>query len=57
MGFDVTEKVGGTGIVGLLENGEGPLLMLRTDLDALPVTEATGLPYASTETVIGKPVR
>ena len=46
-GFEVTEGVGGTGIVGVLENGEGPTVLLRTDLDALPVTENTGLPYAS----------
>jgi amidohydrolase len=49
-GFDVTEGVGGTGVVGLLENGEGPTVMLRADMDALPVKEATGLPYASTVT-------
>jgi amidohydrolase len=47
-GFEVTEKVGGYGIVGLLRNGDGPTVMLRTDLDALPVTEKTNLPYAST---------
>ncbi len=51
-GFTVTEKVGGTGVVALLENGPGPLVMLRTDLDALPVTEATDLPYASQQTVV-----
>lgn len=51
-GFAVTENVGGTGVVALLENGQGPLVMLRTDLDALPVTEATGLPYASKQTVV-----
>src|SRR5579875_2853062 len=49
-GFEVTEGVGGTGVVGLLENGEGPTVMLRADMDALPVREATGLPYASTVT-------
>jgi hippurate hydrolase len=49
-GFDVTEGVGGTGVVGLLENGGGPTVMLRADMDALPVKEATGLPYASTVT-------
>jgi amidohydrolase len=48
LGFTVTEKVGGTGIVGILENGEGPVVMLRTELDALPVEEQTGLAYAST---------
>ena len=46
-GFEVTRGVGGTGVVAVMENGEGPSLMLRTDLDALPVVEATGLPYAS----------
>lgn len=46
-GFEVTEQVGGYGIVGLLRNGAGPTVMLRTDLDALPVTEKTELPYAS----------
>ena len=50
-GFDVTGNVGGTGVVGLLTNGEGPAVMLRCDLDALPLTEATGLPFASTVTV------
>jgi len=47
-GFDVTEHVGGTGIVAILKNGPGPAIMLRTELDALPVEEKTGLPYAST---------
>lgn len=51
-GFDVTEGVGGTGVVAILENGTGPTVMLRTDLDALPVTEATGLPFASKQTVV-----
>ena len=51
-GYTVTENVGGTGVVALLSNGTGPMVMLRTDLDALPVTEATGLPYASTQTVV-----
>ncbi len=48
-GFDVTEKVGGYGVVGVLKNGPGPTVLVRTDMDALPVTEATGLPYASKE--------
>ena len=46
-GFEVTEHVGGTGVVGLLHNGDGPTVMLRADMDALPVQEDTGLPYAS----------
>ncbi len=48
IGCEVTEKVGGYGVVGILRNGAGPTLLLRTDMDALPVTENTGLPYAST---------
>lgn len=47
LGYDVTEHVGGTGIVALLKNGPGPVVMLRTELDALPVEEKTGLSYAS----------
>jgi len=46
-GYEVTARVGKTGVVGLLHNGEGPIVMLRADMDALPVAEATGLPYAS----------
>ena len=46
-GCEVTEGVGGHGVVALLRNGAGPTVMLRTDLDGLPVTEQTGLPYAS----------
>ncbi|MEU1674552.1 amidohydrolase [Streptomyces roseifaciens] len=46
-GYRVTAGVGGHGVVGLLENGEGPLVMVRAELDALPVQERTGLPYAS----------
>src|SRR5580693_3051719 len=46
-GYDVTTAIGKTGVVGLLRNGEGPTVMLRADMDALPVEEATGLPYAS----------
>ncbi|HEY8285784.1 MAG TPA: M20 family metallopeptidase [Chloroflexota bacterium] len=49
-GYDVTTGVGTTGVVGLLRNGDGPTVMLRADMDALPVREATGLPYASTIT-------
>jgi hippurate hydrolase len=48
LGFDVTTGVGKTGIVGILRNGAGPTVMLRTELDALPVEEKTGLPFAST---------
>ena len=47
LGYDVTEHIGGTGIVAVLKNGSGPTIMLRTELDALPVEEKTGLPYAS----------
>ena len=50
LGYEVTEKVGGTGLVGVLANGDGPVVMLRTDLDALPVEEKTGLPHASRAT-------
>jgi amidohydrolase len=50
-GYEVTAGVGKTGVVGLLHNGEGPVVMLRADMDALPVQEATGLPYASRVTV------
>ncbi|MEV7146209.1 amidohydrolase [Streptomyces sp. NPDC051287] len=46
-GWEVTERVGGTGVVGVLANGEGPVVLLRADMDALPVREETGLPYAS----------
>ena len=46
-GFDVTEHIGRTGIVALMKNGPGPTIMLRTELDALPVEEKTGLLYAS----------
>jgi len=46
-GYQVTRGVGKTGVVGLLRNGEGPTVMLRADMDALPIAEATGLPYAS----------
>lgn len=47
LGFEVTAKVGGHGVVAVLKNGPGPVLMIRTDMDALPIEEATGLPYAS----------
>src|SRR3954452_14785671 len=46
-GYEVTEGVGGTGVVGLLRNGDGATVLLRADMDALPIEESTGLPYAS----------
>ncbi|GAA4391924.1 amidohydrolase [Tsukamurella soli] len=46
-GFDVHEGLGGTGVVGILRSGDGPTVLLRADMDALPVTEQTGLDYAS----------
>src|SRR5438094_6539836 len=49
-GYEVTTGVGKTGVVGVLRNGDGPTIMLRADMDALPVHEATGLPYASNVT-------
>ena len=49
VGMEITEKVGGTGVVGVLKNGEGPVVLVRTDMDALPVAEETGLPFASKE--------
>ena len=49
-GYEVSTGVGKTGVVGVLRNGDGPTVMLRADMDALPVQEATGLPYASTVT-------
>ena len=50
-GFDVTEKVGGTGVVAVLRNGKGPTVLVRADMDGLPIEEKTGLPYASRERV------
>jgi hippurate hydrolase len=47
LGYKVTEKVGGTGIVAVMENGPGPVVLVRADMDGLPVTEQTGLPGAS----------
>src|SRR6202045_5041540 len=47
LGFEVTEKVGKTGLVAIYKNGEGPTILVRTELDALPMEEKTGLPYAS----------
>src|SRR5919199_6720660 len=49
-GYEVTEGVGGTGGVGLLRNGDGATVLLRADMDALPLKESTGLPYASDKT-------
>src|SRR3954469_5947710 len=46
-GYEVHERVGGTGVVGVLRNGDGATVLLRADMDALPVREATGLAYAS----------
>jgi amidohydrolase len=48
LGYETTTGVGGTGVVGVMANGPGPTAMLRADMDALPVLEETGLPYAST---------
>ena len=53
IGFEVTTGVGKTGVVGILRNGDGPTVMLRADMDALPIKEVTGLPYASTVTATG----
>ena len=47
MGFSVSRNFSGNSLVGVLENGKGPVIMLRTDMDALPIREETGLPYAS----------
>jgi amidohydrolase len=52
LGFEVTTGIGVTGVVGILRNGSGPTVMLRADMDALPVKEETGLPYASAQTVV-----
>src|SRR5580704_15780578 len=52
LGFDVTEQVGKTGLVAIYKNGDGPTIMVRTELDALPMEEKTGLPYASHDKTI-----
>ena len=52
LGFQVTEHVGKTGVVAVMKNGPGPVLLIRADMDALPVKEQTGLPFASK--VMGK---
>jgi len=49
-GFEVTDNVGGTGLVAIMENGDGPRVMMRADMDGLPVEEQSGLPYASMAT-------
>ena len=51
LGYEVTTGVGGTGIVAVLKNGEGRTVLMRTELDALPLQEKTGLPFASTVTM------
>lgn len=51
LGFTVTEQVGNTGVVGVLTNGVGPTVLVRADMDGLPIRENTGVPYASTDTV------
>jgi hippurate hydrolase len=51
LGYDVTTGVGGTGVVAILKNGPGPTVLIRAELDALPMPERTGLPYASTVTM------
>lgn len=53
-GLEVTEGVGGTGVVAMLRNGDGPLILLRADMDGLPVPEKSGLDYASTATQVGQ---
>ncbi|TNE65557.1 MAG: amidohydrolase [Alphaproteobacteria bacterium] len=52
VGFDVTEHVGGYGLVGVMKNGDGPTVLIRADMDALPVKETTGVPYASEVTTV-----
>lgn len=52
LGVEVTEGVGGTGVVGMIENGAGPTVLVRGDIDGLPILEDTGLPYASTATQV-----
>lgn len=53
-GYEVIEKIGGNGVVGILRNGDGPTVWLRADMDALPVQENTGLEYSSTVTAVNK---
>ena len=54
LGYEVTTGVGGTGVVGVLKNGPGPTVLLRTELDALPVEEKTGVPFASKATGVNQ---
>jgi amidohydrolase len=54
LGFEVTEKVGKTGVVAVMKNGAGPVVMIRADMDGLPVEEQTGLPFASKQRGISK---
>lgn len=54
LGFEVTENVGGFGLVGVMKNGEGPTVLIRTDLDGLPLEEQTGKPYASVAKAINQ---
>jgi amidohydrolase len=54
LGYEVTSGIGGTGVVGLLRNGPGPTVMLRADMDALPIEEKTGLPYESKATMVNR---
>ncbi len=51
-GYEITDSLGGYGFAGILHNGAGPVIMYRTDMDALPIKEQTGLPYASSKTAI-----
>ncbi len=53
-GLEVTENVGGTGVVGMVRNGDGPLILLRADMDGLPIKEKSGLDYASSATQVGQ---
>ncbi len=54
LGVEVTEGVGGTGVVGMIRNGDGPLVLVRADMDGLPVKENSGLDYASTATQVNR---
>jgi hippurate hydrolase len=54
LGYETTQGVGGTGVVAMLRNGDGPTALLRADMDALPVAEETGLPYASTAVALDR---